>query len=641
MPIIVLGLMWVSFFSYQPVSESKVAILIGCNKYSDRTLGDLQYAENDILTLELELKAAGYKTYVMIGSKVRSDVESNGASKVLELIKKTCGSGSVKRENIIVAFSGHGIQKMNNENMTKERIFYCPWDADTSINETMVDLSEVTTILGASNAKNCLVLYDACRNVIDLNRGIGAIKESIIKESTNVSVFFSCKSRQKSIESVRAGGGHGIFFNSVIETIKTARENGSPLSLNQFVNNVTSHISAELSSSNYKHLSVSEKQTPEHVISIGQSPENILILNKGVAFKKSFISPSTGLEFVLVPSGSFFLGSLEDEQKDLTDWAKLVDSPADSSDEQGMMIRIIKPYYMATTETTNKAFMNFIKETRYVTTAEKEMGGSGFYFYKENDKTKCAYMNYFWNPEKSKWGIFNDNTNSVEIKSNMKKTPFFWKDYGVNNDDSSFDTLPVVNVSYIDIAEFIKWMSKKDRKAYRIPNEVEWEYACRAGNQEMFSTGKNIISLHGHANVADASLNKDSIPEQIKAMLEVLGTPKKYIANEIDDRFPLIAPVKSFKPNRFGLYDMHGNVSEMCSNYYFKQYKDRLVEGESDPVLEFIPNDKKDRAYAVRGGSWLMHPYKCRSAFRDGDGIMYEKFTNFTIGFRLVCPVIE
>ncbi|MCY2950171.1 MAG: caspase family protein [Planctomycetota bacterium] len=122
MPIIVLGLMWVSFVSYQPVSESKVAILIGCNKYSDRTLGDLQYAENDILTLELELKAAGYKTYVMIGSKVRSDVESNGASKVLELIKKTCGSGSVKRENIIVAFSGHGIQKMNNENMQRQEL---------------------------------------------------------------------------------------------------------------------------------------------------------------------------------------------------------------------------------------------------------------------------------------------------------------------------------------------------------------------------------------------------------------------------------------------------------------------------------------------------------------------------------------
>ncbi len=93
--------------------------------------------------------------------------------------------------------------------------------------------------------------------------------------------------------------------------------------------------------------------------------------------------------------------------------------------------------------------------------------------------------------------------------------------------------LPVVNVSYVDIVEdFIPWLNRKTGKTFRLPTANEWEYACRAGTTTKYNTG-------------------DTITKE-QACFEA--------------KQPV--PVKSFKPNNWGLYNMHGNVWEWTSTAY-------------------------------------------------------------------------
>jgi formylglycine-generating enzyme required for sulfatase activity len=97
--------------------------------------------------------------------------------------------------------------------------------------------------------------------------------------------------------------------------------------------------------------------------------------------------------------------------------------------------------------------------------------------------------------------------------------------------------LPVTQVSWEDCQEFIKKLNKKTDGGYRLPTEAEWEYACRAGTTTAYSFGDKI-------------------------------TPKD--ANYVGSKIGEPVAVGSYKPNAFGLYDMHGNVWEWCEDWYGK-----------------------------------------------------------------------
>jgi formylglycine-generating enzyme required for sulfatase activity len=108
------------------------------------------------------------------------------------------------------------------------------------------------------------------------------------------------------------------------------------------------------------------------------------------------------------------------------------------------------------------------------------------------------------------------------------------------------DLHPVENVSWDDCVHCL------ERLGLRLPTAVEWEYAARAGTNTAWSTGDSPESLRDYANIADQSLlrasNDPTIPDYVSW----------------DDGFPVTAPVGSFLPNGFGLYDVHGNVMEWC-----------------------------------------------------------------------------
>ena len=143
-------------------------------------------------------------------------------------------------------------------------------------------------------------------------------------------------------------------------------------------------------------------------------------------------------------------------------------------------------------------------------------------------------------------------------------------------------TQPVINVSWDDAKQYVAWLSLMTGQDYRLLSEAEWEYAARAGAQSAFPWGDDIGS--GRANCYRCG-------------------------GQWDNKQP--APVGSFAPNAFGLYDMHGNVWEWCEDGWHADYQGAPQDGSvwqgGDILLR-----------ALRSGSWEYIPRNIRSASRKG-----------------------
>lgn len=167
------------------------------------------------------------------------------------------------------------------------------------------------------------------------------------------------------------------------------------------------------------------------------------------------------------------------------------------------------------------------------------------------------------------------------------------------------DARPVETVSWHDAVEFCDRLSLKTGRLYRLPSEAEWEYACRAGTTTPYACGStlttNLANYDGRTTYAQAR------PGRFRDRTTVVG---------------------SFLPNRFGLYDLHGNVWEWCADVWHTDYYNA-------PDDSRIWNDGGDpTTRPLRGGSWLYFPGYCRSAAR----IHYAPdFRSYNVGFRVAC----
>src|SRR5262249_50884871 len=135
-------------------------------------------------------------------------------------------------------------------------------------------------------------------------------------------------------------------------------------------------------------------------------------------------------------------------------------------------------------------------------------------------------------------------------------------------------------------------LSKKEGKLYDLPTEAEWEYACRAKTTTRFFPGDDADSLLGYANAPDATAAK-KFPDWT-----CLGG---------DDGYVFTAPVGKFKPNAWGLYDMHGNAWEWCADSYGPY--------DAGPVTD-PRRDEAGTERVLRGGSFYKDCNYCRSAYR-------------------------
>jgi len=282
----------------------------------------------------------------------------------------------------------------------------------------------------------------------------------------------------------------------------------------------------------------------------------------------------------LIAAGEFEMGSHEDALTLLRRFPYA--SPDDIEGEWPVhRVRITTPFYMGAHEVTLGQFLKFYHAASYKCECERDGTGG--------------------------WGW-----TGTAFEQQKKFVPWDWG-FSIQTMDH-----PVVNVTWNDAVAFCAWLSKKENVTYRLPPEAEWESACRAGTKSRFWCGDDVEDLVRYANVADQTHKR--IWGEAAERLKIAKTDTdngKLTATEIpfpffsgSDGFGFSAPVGSFKANAWGLYDMHGNVYEWCSDRYASDYY------ESSPVAD--PTGPSTGSYRVfRGGSWRFDPGRCRSANRD------------------------
>jgi formylglycine-generating enzyme required for sulfatase activity len=166
---------------------------------------------------------------------------------------------------------------------------------------------------------------------------------------------------------------------------------------------------------------------------------------------------------------------------------------------------------------------------------------------------------------------------------------------------------PVERISWYEAMEFCDRLAQYTHRPYRLPTEAEWEYACRADSTTPFYFGKTLIT---------SIANFDGrIP---------------YVENGSQGEFRQeTTPVNHFGiANAFGLSDMHGNVYEWCLDHYHYGYEGAPEDGSV--WLSSEVNEKR----CLRGGSWGVNPWYCRSAFRNS---WVADNRDVDIGFRVCC----
>jgi len=205
----------------------------------------------------------------------------------------------------------------------------------------------------------------------------------------------------------------------------------------------------------------------------------------------------------------------------------------------------------------------------------------------------------------------------AEWQQVMETNPSWCSAAGGGKDNvAGMDTghFPVEQVSWNDAVLFChrlsSWPAEQSAgRRYRLPTEAEWEYACRAGTATPFSFGSSATSTLANFN--------GNFPYGGTLNGPLLGRP---------------TTVGSYAPNAFGLFDMHGNMWEWCSDYYDANYYHERVD--VDPQGQSVGNEKDLRV--LRGGSWDNHATDTRSALRNPIPPLSR---SAFVGFRVVCRV--
>ncbi len=306
-----------------------------------------------------------------------------------------------------------------------------------------------------------------------------------------------------------------------------------------------------------------------------------------------------------IPAGEFSMGSL-----DLTRTSCPVDRSQRMINDAQPIHRVrLDGFWMDETEVTNEEFSKFVAATAYITTAERSPAALEFPTADPENLLPGAAV--FISPPRP---ISLDN-------------PYLWWRYvpgaqwrrpdGLKEGHRSFKNVPVTQVTFADAEAFCQWAGK------RLPTEAEFEYAARGG-------------LTGKTYAWGDEFKKDG----------------KYMANTFQGEFPIrdsgedgftgVAPVRSFPPNGFGLYDMAGNVWEWCSDWYRPDYYTRLAEigGIADnprgPGSTFDPSEPSVKKRVQRGGSFLCTDQYCTRYMVGTRGKGEPGTATNHVGFRCV-----
>lgn len=177
--------------------------------------------------------------------------------------------------------------------------------------------------------------------------------------------------------------------------------------------------------------------------------------------------------------------------------------------------------------------------------------------------------------------------------------------------DAQHGRYPVAGITWAQAKSYTAWLAARSGKPYRLLSEAEWEYAARSGNEGRYYWGSFDPSPCNYANLMDASGKR--------------ANPERYWAESCDDHFAAAAPVGSFPPNAWGLYDMLGNVWEWVGDCWHSDYSNAPNDGS-------VWSAEPCRKHVNRGGGWGNNANSLRLSSRDADP---NDATSDGLGFRV------
>lgn len=166
---------------------------------------------------------------------------------------------------------------------------------------------------------------------------------------------------------------------------------------------------------------------------------------------------------------------------------------------------------------------------------------------------------------------------------------------------------PAEQITWQDADLFCKQLSELTKRTYRLPSEAEWEYACRAGTTTPFCFGETLTTEISNYFSDFSLVDTENFEENYRNTT---------------------VAADSFWPNAFGLYNMHGNIHEWCSDDYHDSYNNA-----PNDATHWISN-QTNASKVMRGGSWFNDTHVCRSAARDKNT---QEGRSNSFGFRVVC----
>ena len=254
---------------------------------------------------------------------------------------------------------------------------------------------------------------------------------------------------------------------------------------------------------------------------------------------------------------------------------------------------IVDGFFMDETEVTNAQFRKFVEATDYITLAERKIDWEEIKHQlppgtpKPHDSLLQPGSLVFRKPT-SEVKNLHDYSQWWQWKAGAN-----WRQpYGPGSSIEGKEDFPVVHIAYEDAKAYADWAGR------RLPTEAEWEYAAKGGSKNaIFGWGNDEEKLHEMANT---------------------WTGKFPVENDSVDNFSRVAPVKSYPPNAFGLYEMAGNVWEHTQDWYnINYYHDALEEGKlvnpRGAVQAFNPHNPQVQEKVIKGGSYLCHASYCTS----------------------------
>ncbi len=297
--------------------------------------------------------------------------------------------------------------------------------------------------------------------------------------------------------------------------------------------------------------------------------------------------PNTGTAgMVLIKGGTYEMGS------------------NDFTDSKPIHAVTVSSFYMDEHEVTNADFAAFVKATGYKTVAEQPLNPADFPGVPADKLVPGS-------------AVFTPPSYPVSLNNPMQWWSYVggadWKHpQGPNSTIEGKDKEPVVQICYTDAAAYAKWAGK------RLPTEAEWEYAARTGKNYPKYYWGNDFKPNGKlvANIFEGSF------------------PWK---NTNEDGYAGVAPVKSFPPNAFGLYDMEGNVWEWCSDMYRPDYYAQSpAENPQGPKDSYDPDEPNLEKHVQRGGSFMCSDEYCIRYRAGSRGKGETGSASNNLGFRCV-----